>query len=352
MLFALLLAACGGGGASPAVTPGTSPAVPGSADPTGEATPQPEPATIRVGVHWTYHVADWVGLVVADSLGYYDDENLTVEFVFLQGSNAVVPAVGSGDVNVGLAGTDSILAGTSQGLPLQIVANHLQQAPTGVIAPTDKGIASFADLKGHSISTAAASPEQALLAVSLNDAGLAEGDVEIVLVDPQAKCTVVIAGQVDACTGQSNFQQIQFQNEGVDATFLPFSTPERPVPGASTFANTDYLAENPEVVTRFLRASMRGFAQFMEMDTPSVVEIFVADRAETDADFLGKTLDVTRGLLYSERTDENGWGWMTEDALRTLHDALISAEVLKEPVDLSTAFTNDRLPEDREWVRP
>ncbi|EYT52195.1 hypothetical protein H490_0113800 [Leucobacter sp. UCD-THU] len=305
-----------------------------------------QPTKLRLALHWTYPVAEWDGIVVADELGYYEEAGLDVELQFLSGSTATVQAVAAGESDLGLAGPDTILSGVDSGLEFTVVANHLQRTSSGVIAPAASGIESFEDLEGKTVSTAAASPEQAMLRSKLAEAGLdSESDLALSFVDPQAKCTVVLSGAADACTGQNNHHVIQFADEGVDPVFLSFSTEEQPILGHSIFANDAYLADHADAVSRFLEATMRGYETAAE-DLDAVVDIYVKQRPETDAAFLLKTLEASHELMYSDRTDEHGWGWMDDTAWQALADSLLAGEVLGSEVSVSEIYTNDYLPED------
>jgi hypothetical protein len=53
--------------------------------------------------------------------------------------------------------------------------------------------------------------------------------------------------------------------------------------------------------------------------------------------------------MHSERSAENGWGWMTQEAWQTLHDLLLEGQIISEPLDLSAVWTNDYLPDSPSW---
>jgi NitT/TauT family transport system substrate-binding protein len=353
---AALAGACAPAGPA-ATTPPAAPtpvdATPTSAGATAtpaEASPEPEAATVRVGFHWTVPEPSWSGFITALELGYYEEENITVDFQYLQGSAIAVQQTGAGGVDLGVAGSDTIIGGIAEGLPLVVVANHLQNTPTGVIYPSDREISSFADFAGLRISTSAVGPEAPTLISRLEEAGLTVGtDVELVYVDPQAKCTVILTGETDACTGFNNFQLLQVQQEDPGAGFISFSTPEQPLIGHSIFANQSYAEQNGEVIRRFLRATMRGFIE-ADRDLDAALDHLIAANPEGDREFLMQGLEVTHEqLLRSERTDENGWGWMEDQPWQNFVDLLLSGEIIQEAVPASEIYTNDYLPEDRDF---
>lgn len=359
-----LVAACAGGDSAETTQAETTQAEAGettevteqttetTAEPEETTTTSPPPASIRVGMHWISPEASWSGLYTADALGFYEEENLEVELVLLQGSAIAVQQVGAGEVDIGLAGSDTILGGLAEGLPLIVVANHLQNTPTGVIYPSDASVSSFADLDGMSISTSAVGPEAPTLISRLQQAGVdPDADVELVYVDPQAKCSVMLTGDTDACTGFNNFQLLQVRQEDPDAGFLSFSTEDAPLLGHSIFANQAYAQENGDVIARFLRATMRGYIE-AEMDDEAAADHLLAADPEGSREFLLSALEVNESLLYSERTEENGWGWMEDEPWENLQSLLLEGDVITAETPVDQIYTNEYLPEDRAFSPP
>lgn len=329
-----MIAACGADGNA------------GGSDGDGSGTP------LRLALHWTYPVGEWDGIILADHLGYYEEAGVDVQLQYLAGSTATVQAVGGGKSDLALAGADSILSGLTVGVDATAVANHLQVTSSGVIVPSDSGITGAKDLAGKKISTASASPEQAMLQAMLQDGGLdIKKDVKLTYVDPQAKCTVLLSGDADACTGQVNHHPIQLAGEGLDVDFLSFSSDENPVIGHSIIARNEYLKEQPEAVRAFLEATMRGYKEAY-MDVDKVVDVYKEVHPETDADFLRKTVVPSHALMYSQRTDEHGWGWMTDQAWARLYENLYDAGVIKEELKVSDVYTNDFLPKNAWKPKP
>jgi NitT/TauT family transport system substrate-binding protein len=286
--------------------------------------------------------------MTAVSLGYYEEENLDVEFQWLQGSAAAVQQVGAGSADLGVAGSDTILGGLAEDLPLIAVANHLQNTPTGIVYPSEESYSTFADFAGLRISTSQVGPEAPTLISRLQEAGLdPESDVELIYVDPQAKCAVMLTGESDACTGFNTFQLLQVRQEDPEAKFLSFSTEDRPLLGHSIFANTSYAEQNGDVIRRFLRATARGFAE-ADKDLEKATDYVLENNPEgADREFFRAGIDIMHGeLIRSERTEANGWGRMEDEPWQNLQSLLLSGEVIAAETPLNEVYTNEYLPED------
>jgi NitT/TauT family transport system substrate-binding protein len=259
-----------------------------------------------------------------------------------------VQQVGAGGADMGMAGSDTILGGLAEDLPLLVVGNVMQKTPTGVVFPGDAEYTSFADFAGTRISTSQVGPEAPTLISRLQEAGLdPDSDVELVYVDPQAKCTVMLTGDTDACTGFNTFQLLQVRQEDPDAGFISFSTEDRPLLGHSIFANTSYLEQNADAVRRFLHATARGYAE-VEKDYDKAVDYVLDVNPDSgEREFLHESIETMHTeLLHSERTEEHGWGWMEDAPWENLQGLLVSGEVISSETPVNEIYTNVYLPVD------
>jgi NitT/TauT family transport system substrate-binding protein len=304
---------------------------------------------IRVAMNWITPSAAADIYMVAQEHGYYEEAGLEVEFIWLRGSNLAAQAVGVGQADIADVDASAILIALSQGIGMTVVAAPLQNTPMGVITLQANNITSIEDLKGKTVSTSAAGPDAAVLQGLLKQKGL-EGEVELSYVDPTAKCTVMVAGNSHACTGQNTGHVGQVEATGNPALFIPFSTDAQPLPGTSIVANNNFLRHQPETVAKFLAATYRG-AQEAGKDVDASIELMQRLRKEaggSDADLAGMVTGVKNAhtLWRSRYTDEHGWGWIDPAAWSTLQDMLFDADILQNKIDTSEIYSNDSLPEN------
>lgn len=311
----------------------------------GCASTSDEEQRLRVALHFNSPQTSWVGIYVAQEKGYYEEAGLDLEFQYLGGSTLAVQAVGAGRADLGIASPDALISGVNEELPVVAVANHLQQDATGVIV--DGEAADFADLADKRVATAQGTAEAGLFQAALTRAGVAE-EVDTDYVESASKCTMVISGQADACTGFAFAQLIQVQLEGVDATFLPFSTESTPLPGAAILTTED-RAEGDDAVERFLEATFRGYADADE-DREMAVDV-MKDVSDTgDPQQIEESTELVLDLMRSDATDSHGWGWSNEQTWGNLVEQMVEGEVLGESLEPAELFTNDLLPENAgEW---
>lgn len=350
MTLALATLAC----AAPAATQAPASQTPPSAtasQPAATAAPATDApaASVTVALNWPVPEYTHTGITMAEDRGYYTDENVTVELQPLDGSSAVVQAVGAGSANIGFAGAGAILAGLAEDAPILVVANHLQSTPTGVLYRPENEVNTFADLEGLSIATQATGEDTVNLYAFIRQAGLdPDTDVDIQVVDGAIKCTLMLSGTVDACTGFSTGHLVRAHAEDPTIKFLSFTSPDLQPIGHSIIVNTDWLAGNEDAVRRFLNATYLGYKE-ADANLEELAQIYVAKYPEEGLDLYYESSVQAHGIMHSARTDEHGWGWMEEKPWTDLQSLLLEAGTIENETPATEIFTNEYLPENAEF---
>jgi len=346
LVAVLLVAACGGTGASPSASPATAPPTGGASSSADPATQAPEAATVTVALNWPVPEYTHTGITMAEDRGYYAEENLTVELQPLDGSSSAVQAVGAGSANIGFAGAGAILAAMSEDLPIKVVANHLQSTPTGILYRPENQVASFQDLRGLTIATQATGEDTVNLFAFLRNAGLdPDSDVEIQVVDGAIKCTLMLSGTVDACTGFSTGHLVRAQAEDPTIEFLPFQSDELQPIGHSIIVNEDWLGDNEDVIRRFLRATYRGYLE-ADSNLEELAQIYIDRYPEEGLELYLESAVEAHKIMHSARTDEHGWGYMEAKPWTDLQTLLLESETITNETPANEIYTNEYLPED------
>lgn len=316
-------------------------------------TPAQTPERLKVALNWNAPNAGFVHHYAAKKMGFYAAEGLDVELLALPGSVPAVTSVAAGEAQLGQAGSDAILVGMDKGAALKVVWLLYQATPTGVIAPKKANVKSFADLRGKTVSTAVASPEGILLRARLREAGVDPNrDVTLLNVAPAAKLTMMLTGQADASTGFVNFQVIQAQMRGHDVTFLPFSTEKQPLYGHAIFTNEKFLAEKPDVIRRYLKATIAGLLWGRDNVDKAVDLVATWDPSvKIDPEFVKRDWAVQlTSLIPSELTAKQGVGYMTDAGWKNLIDVLADGGVIGSRLDPRKLYSNELIPANaKQW---
>ena len=254
-VMALSLAACG---STPSSTPASTPAS-GS---TSASTPASEPAeefeTVDLRVAYMPNMGSNSLLATALNMGYFEEMGLNVTLTEFQGGPAEIAAMASGDIDISQIGHGAhALCIEGQAKIFHLDCTSLADA---VVANTEKGISSIADLKGKTIGVSSGTSAEIILNLALASAGLTQDDVTLTEMDANGMVTAMVSGGVDACATWSPSTMtianalgdkaltLATNNDYVDQVTFP-----------SSFITTEKFAnENHDVLVRFSRALLKA----------------------------------------------------------------------------------------------
>ena len=136
-----MLAACG----SDAETPAASPSAGGS---TGAESPTVEPATLKVALDW-FPNPDHVALYYALDNGYFDDQNLTVEFETPSDVTAGLKLVATNKFDLSIFYQGDMFFAAQEGLPVIAVGSLVPQPLNSLMALADSKVQGAGQREGR-----------------------------------------------------------------------------------------------------------------------------------------------------------------------------------------------------------
>ncbi len=247
-----LVAACGGGAASP-----SSPSAPGSATP-ATATP-PAPVALIVGLGYIPSV-QFAPFYLAQQAGYYAEAGLEVTL-----QNKIDPdlitLLGQGAVDIGSADGTSVIPAVSQGIPVVYTATIYGTFPAIVVADAASGIRTATDLAGRKIGIPGKYGTSWIqLQALLRSAGLTTADVELVLFPDFGQTAALQQGVVDAATGFANNEPIVLKRAGIEPVVLAIDA-SIALPGPGLVTGTATLASKRDALAAFMAATLRAMEE-------------------------------------------------------------------------------------------
>ena len=106
-----------------------------------------------------------------------------------------------------------------------------------------------------------------MLPLLLKANNLKESDVNLINMPPTAMVPSLLQGQVDAILGSVDAYQIQAEAQGAQLDNYRFADYGVPTVSTSIFANNAYIKDNPDVVKKFVAASLKGWS--FALDNPA-----------------------------------------------------------------------------------
>jgi len=253
---------------APAATdaPGTTAAE----QPAAECEKLAEPVTLKWGIGYS---PAYSHVFVADQLGYFADENITVEFEPIGSPADTLPLLAGGQIHLANNGMSAgMFNAIGRGVDVKIVASHGQyardaEAPAGFYVRSeliDSGeVTSIADLKGRNLGLAGGLADIGnaggyLVSLVLAEGGLTLKDMNIVNVAVSDSPTAFASGSIDAAFLPGQVAPVVVE----DDTARPFGDPNvlaEKVQGG-TLLGPDLIDDRPEVARAVLRALFRAAA--------------------------------------------------------------------------------------------
>lgn len=214
--------------------------------------------------------APWI---IAKQKGYYQAENLDLEFIAAKGGVGVAKQIGAGNALVGGAIGDTPIIVRPNGIPVRAVAVLGGGGVTMVATNADAKIRDIADLKGKTVTVMSYSDTTyyALLA-SLRKAGLGKDDVDIQAAGPSGVWQLFSANKAVAMAGVPDWV-INAEDAGLKYQLIPREQVFESMAQA-ILASDDAIEHHPQLVRGVVQATLRGLQDIVD-DPKAAAATFV-----------------------------------------------------------------------------
>lgn len=281
------------------------------------------------------------GFAAAVGEGYYKDAGLDVTIVQGNGSGNTAQLVASGRAQLAYADAVAVSQLIAKGAPMKVVSTIYQSNPNQVSALKKANIKSPKDLVGKKVGVPSGSSQTTMLPLFFKANGLKESDMTLMNMPPTAMVPSLLQGQVDAILGSMDAYQIQLEAQGAQTDNYRFAEYGVPTVSTSIFASDGFIKENPEVLRKFIAASLKGWS--FALDNPEktirhVKAVFpdVNEKLATAELAAITPLFCSGGAKYIGKAEDAHW-------TRT-QDLLSEVKLLPAGQDPKTYYTNDFLP--------
>ena len=281
------------------------------------------------------------GFAAALAEGYYKDAGLDVTIIQGNGSGNTAQLVANGRAQVAYADAVAVSQLIAKGAPMKIVATIYQSNPNAVMALKKTGIKSVKDLAGKKVGVPSGSSQTTMLPLLLKSNNLKESDITMIDMPVASMVPALLQGQVDAVLGSIDAYQIQAESQGAQLDVYRFADYGVPTVSTSIFVSNSYLKENPEVVRKFIAASLKGWSFALDNPDKAIKDLKVVF-PEVNEKLATAELAAITPLFCSGGAKYIG---KAEDALWVKSQDLLSeVKLLPAGQDPKTYYSNDYLP--------
>ena len=276
-------------------------------------------------------------------LGYFSDEGIDLTINEGRGSANTAQVVAAGGDTFGMADSSSLIGLASKGAEIKSVMSLLNSTGFSVVSLAETGIRTPKDLEGKSLAVSPGDPlGQLFLAVAAHN-NLDMSTISFVQVDPAAKVVAVLEKQADALLGGADDQFFLIKYQGQEPHALRFADHGANIVGMTILTQSSLIESNPDLVERFVRASVRSWEAAME-NPDAAVEAALKAKPDLNAQSTLDQMVVDFDLLSSPNSNTQIGLGAEADWAQTI--ALLKQyRELETDLDWTAFHTNEFIPE-------
>ena len=277
----------------------------------------------------------FVAVYVAQEKGFFRDQGLDVDIRHASSGEHLKLLI-AGDVDFTTAQAASVLKRRSDpGLPIVAFVLFGQRSQQAFMALKESGIESPKDWEGKTFGYKISPPPEYQAVLNANDVVRSKIAEVRVGFDPR----ILTEGKVDILAVFNSNEPDTVRKLGFDVNLWEAADYGVASMGLTYITREELAEESPEIVERFLEATLNGL-QYTLDNPEAALDIVMVYAPDAERDHQRFMLQTELEDAVSALTREHGLGWMTDDQWKALYEQLLAFEALPQPFDHQTAYTD------------
>lgn len=307
------------------------------------AAAQDELTKVKMVLPWVIQ-GESAGHFVAVDQGFYKDAGLDVEIIPGGPDVDSRKLVASGSADFAVSSTPGIILARNQEIPLVGLWTQNQESGSGLVCKTKTGITGWQDLAGKKVGLWVGLSEPELY-YAVEKAGVGKDNVTWL---PQKFSMIEFFEDKFDCASVTLWNEFHVVQDagyklGEDFILLKASDLGIFLSGDSGFTTEAMINDHPDIVQKFVDASLKGWKYALE-NPEAAVEATMKFAPDLDPRKQLFQVEEVNRLMTSGDAEKTGKiGAMSIEAFQANQEALIGAGQLEEPIDLTKAFTTQFL---------
>lgn len=291
---------------------------------------------VSVQLSW-FHQTQFAGMYAADQRGYYAEEGLAVRLLPRPTpSFDAIASVLDGTADFALTNGVALIPPT-QGDPVTAIAAIFQRYPLVYLTVAGSGITRPHDFPGYTIR--AQSPNgAAIFRALMTHLGIDPNSVRYV--ETGYDMSPFFDGDVDIWPGYIIDEALLVRERGHQVNLILPDDYGIHTYGQTLFASERLISEEPDLVLRFLRATLKGWRWAIENTTEEVSALALEYEPELDIAHEAAMIEASVPLIH---TGEDEIVWMRGEIWQGAHDILLEQGILSEPSEVDELYTMEFL---------
>jgi NitT/TauT family transport system substrate-binding protein len=298
--------------------------------------PEQPPDTVTLQLKGM-HQAQFAGFYLAQEKGYYSQENIKVTFLEGEKDLAIVQRVVYGQADFAVIAPESVLMARSQEQPVTAIAAIYRQSPIVYVARSESGIVRPRDFLGKTVATLDASGSQQDLQlqfqIMMKRLGLDISKIKLIAWDPVN--TTFYDGEADITSCYSSVGLIEMRQKGLKLNLIWPNDYGVYFYSDLLITSEKLIKDNPGLVARFLRATLRGWKDAIE-DYQQAIPVILKYARNKDPQLQAAMMEAQLPLVH---TGEDYIGWMKQEDWQAMYKTLQDNDLITKPFDINRAYT-------------
>jgi NitT/TauT family transport system substrate-binding protein len=251
--------------------------------------------------------------------------------------------VTNGQADFGVDWVASFLAFRDKGLPIVDIAQVYQSSGLMLVSKKSAKISAAQDLKGRSVGVWYGGNEFEFLA--LMDKLHFDPDKDLNVIKQGFTMDPFLAGQMEAASAMTyNEYQIVLESglNPDDLNIIRYNDEGVGMLEDNLFATEDMVASKPDLVQRFVRASLKGWQSAID-DQPGAVDTVMkyVEPGSTTVEHQTRMMGEVAKLVLPSGMTADQIGVMDANRFATTADIAYKFHVINAPADPAKSYTND-----------
>jgi NitT/TauT family transport system substrate-binding protein len=295
-----------------------------------------KPDKVTLQLKWLPQ-SQFMGYYVAAAKGYYKDEG--IEIALLPGGSDIIPEqqVSTGVADIGVTWVSSLLKYQEKGWGFVEVAQIFQKSAMLLVSKSETGIKSAKDLKGKKVGSWFGGNEYELYAL-IESAGLNK-DKDLKMVQQDFTMDQVKKGDVDAASAMTYNEYGLLLESGYTKdklNVIDMNDAGVAMLEDCLFVSGKWAKKNPELLVRFLRASIKGWADAAKDPEAAGKLVFDVDKSVSLVHQTYMAKEVAK-LVTPAGFDAGKIGYIDTAAFKQTADYALKYGLLSKPADTKAA---------------
>lgn len=279
----------------------------------------------------------FAGYYVAQAKGFYEAEGIDLEILPGGTDISAEDQVENDIAQIGIAFYSSVLTYQDGGYDFVNVFQGLQTSPQYLITKADSGITSGKDLKGKKVGSWFGGRQYEFYALA-QKYGYDIDDIQWTQQD--YTMDQFYSGQLDAASAMSYNEYLLVQNDGYkdsDINVIDMNKEGVAMLEDCLFVKSSWAEENKDLLTRFIKASIKGWQYTAEHPEEAGEIVFEAGNSATlehQIEMTKKTLE----FIMPEGSDASQIGKLNKEKIQQTIDLGVQSGLIPKAIDINKSI--------------